>query len=244
MSTRFIVITLGLVCVLLFTSACEPTMSDYAQGLDKNGAGDQQTYEEGDTTTIQNPDSPAGETVEKAAGSGDAVSGEEGLAGSADGEVDKAEFGPDSMIEYDTAAWSRFEDKNFKFAVLYDPRLTAKMLDDAARSKLSPSPLAAYEFRDAASELGDLEMPIFTVRIFANPTQQTVDAWVISLKLSSDAWLVEPYKSDSLTGVKVMSTSYIAPGWSVFINHGKYIVQLTPVGGEGEAMLGTFELMK
>jgi len=244
MSIRYIIITLGLVGVLLFASACVPSLSEYAQDPDKNGTGDQTYPEDGVISDQDGVVSSDGANGQNIVSSADAASSEPGSSDSAVGEADQTELGLDGIVDYDTAAWSRFEDKNYKFAVLYDPRLTAKMLDKDALSKLIPSPQAAFEFRDTASELGDLEMPVFTVRFFENPTNQTVDAWVNGLKLSSDSWLVEAYKSDTLTGVKVMSTSYIAAGWAVFTNHGKYIVQLTPLGIEGEAMLGTFELMK
>jgi len=144
----------------------------------------------------------------------------------------------------DPAIWPIYVDDVYHFRIAYPPYYATNQLNSSELAQFSPQPITAIYFQDKHNPLVDIAPPAFSIRIFENNTQQPLEAWLTQVKLFFPAagWLSEPYKGKSVTGIKLISPNFIAPGWFVYIMVGPYVFQLTPLGTQAELMLDTFSI--
>ena len=109
---------------------------------------------------------------------------------------------------------------------------------------MDPSPRAAWHFRDTRGELAGLAPPAFAIHIFEKEPAQPLESWLEAngLLRREAGWFTEPYQGRHIAGLKVISPTFMAPGWSVYVTGDGRVFQLTPLGEEGERMLETFEI--
>jgi hypothetical protein len=152
----------------------------------------------------------------------------------------------DEPEEIDSTAWQVYTDDVFHFSISYPSYYSIKHLEDAQLTELSPSPLAAIHFSSEHGELADIAPPEFSIRVFDNRTEQSVEDWLITTGLLKPeaAWFTEPYQGVYESGVKVISARFMAPGWFVYVADNTHIFQLTPLGTEAELMLDTFAIQR
>ncbi|MFZ4658288.1 MAG: hypothetical protein ACOYNY_14830 [Caldilineaceae bacterium] len=148
--------------------------------------------------------------------------------------------------QVDMTAWLRYENDAYHFTIAYPPFYTVKQLPATDLMQFTPPPISAIYFQDQHHPLVDIAPPALSIRIFANQNAQTLAAWIteMGLFLPEAGWRLEPYVGKYMTGIKVISSDYMAPGWFVYVAQDDWIFQLTPLGVEAEVMLDTFALAK
>lgn len=153
---------------------------------------------------------------------------------------------PDMLDEIDPTSWQEFTDDIFHFSTVFPPYFTIKILEDAELAQLSPEPLAAIYFQDQRKELVELAPPDFSIRIFDNKEGVPTGDWLETVGLINReaGWVTQLYQGKDVSGVKVISPDFMAPGWFVYVNNGNQIFQLTPLGVEAELMLEMFKFTK
>ncbi|HEX6290656.1 MAG TPA: hypothetical protein VFZ66_15815 [Herpetosiphonaceae bacterium] len=148
------------------------------------------------------------------------------------------------MEHPDPRTWQAYVDRTYHFRIAYPPYITIKHVSDAERAQLTPVPLAATYFQDGRNELAALAPPLFSIRIFANESQQPVADWLVASGLLNReaGWIAEPFTGANVSGVKVVSPTLMAPGWFLYVRHKGFVFQLTPLGEDADRMLSTFAL--
>ncbi len=149
----------------------------------------------------------------------------------------------DIMTPPDTSAWPIYTDTTYGFSMSHPPAFTVK--STAGDVLFGTTTVATVNFVDTQNELADIAPPPFAVRIFAAQPGQALDAWLEANGVIGDEANAEAqaFRSEQIEGVRVNSRNFMAPGWSVFVQHGSYIFQLVPLGAEGEAMLQSFAFL-
>lgn len=152
----------------------------------------------------------------------------------------------DDEVDLDTGGWQMHVNETYRFSFLYPPYHTLATLQGTELAQLFPIPLFGLHVRETRGALADISPPHFAIHVFENETQLSIERWLsTSGPLSQEGeWITETYIGESIQGVKVISTNYMAPGWSVYTANGPYIFQLTPLGEQGELMLSTFKWMQ
>ena len=150
------------------------------------------------------------------------------------------------LEKVDRATWLTYMDNVYHFTIAYSPSYTVKQLKADELVQLSPEPIAAIYFQDQYNPLANIAPPAFSIRVFESKTQQPLVAWLKQVGLFHPAagWLSEPYQGKYVTGLKIISSDYMAPGWFVYVMRGDQIFQLTPLGTEAELMLDTFSIVR
>jgi hypothetical protein len=115
----------------------------------------------------------------------------------------------------------------------------------AELAKLQPAPVAAVNFQDSRNASIPNAPAAFSIRVFQNAKQQALEDWLVATGLlkREAGESTQPFRGKSVTGIKVMRSTFMAPGWSVYVAHRNYVFQLTPLGPEAEQMLDTFKFM-
>ena len=153
---------------------------------------------------------------------------------------ENVEMGPETSL--DTTTWQTYTNDTYNVEVIYPKYFAIK---STTPEDLDPLPLATINFVDTRSDLVDIAPPAFSVRIYANPKQQALRAWLKANGYSNETkWIFETYDGKNFTGIKILSTQYMSPGEFVFVSHADWIFQLTPLGEEGNIMLGAFSFSK
>ncbi len=152
---------------------------------------------------------------------------------------------PELVQPLDPSKMQTYTDNSSRFTIAYPSNLTPKPLAAAELAKLQPTPVAAVDFTDSRNASIASAPPAFSIRVFQNANQQALENWLTAAGLLKPeaGGSTEPFRGKSVTGIKVMTSNFIAPGWSVYVAHRNYVLQLTPLGLEAEQMLDTFKFM-
>jgi hypothetical protein len=140
--------------------------------------------------------------------------------------------------------WQTYSNPTYRFAITYPTYLVPVEASASDRAGLCPTPLASIAFQDQRLDLPALGPPAFSIRVFDNSARQNVRDWLVSQGLfePTAGWTIEPFQGSHVTGYKVVSPTFMAPGWFVYIAQQDRILQLTPLGSDAELMLDSFNL--
>lgn len=141
--------------------------------------------------------------------------------------------------------WQLHTDPRYRYSISYDPRLSVRQLNASELAALDPVPLGAINFEQGSSSVPGIAPLVISVKIFQNSKNEPLDEWLRTTGLLQDqgSQVIEQYRGRFVTGIKVISLNFMAPGWSVLIARSDLVFQLTPIGEEGEAMLDTFRFL-
>ncbi len=141
--------------------------------------------------------------------------------------------------------WLNYADKTYGFQIKYPSYFTGEVGDTAMAASPENRPLAVFYFQDSRSEVSTLAPPVLRLQIYEKPAEQTLENWLVERKfLKAEAGeFSEPFTIAGRAGIKVTTTTFMAPGWSVYVMGDRYVYQLVPLGAEGETMLQTFILI-
>lgn len=143
----------------------------------------------------------------------------------------------------DPAAWLRYNRPDYGLSVLYPP-YTPPSSGENAVSAPGPAPLDVVRFIDTRSETPGFGAPLFVIRVFADDAAASLEAWLDAAKVVGPAagTTAAPFDNGRLTGVKVTRNDMMLPAWSVYLWRKPYVIQLTPLGAEGDTMLANLTL--
>ncbi|MBC7236915.1 MAG: hypothetical protein H5T69_13830 [Chloroflexi bacterium] len=142
----------------------------------------------------------------------------------------------------DTATWLTYTNREYRFRLSYPPHLVIETLDERMLATLDPSPVAGVDFRDPRGDVAAIAPPAFSVRVFENGERLSLEEWLRAHQLfrPQAGWVSEPVTLAHVSGLKIVSSTLMAPGWWIYVARGEHIFQLTPLGQEAERMLDTF----
>ena len=243
-----------LIVYALLTVRCAPTERALAQLPGQKGNEGHVTEPTEQTASISNPEvQQAPETPASSAPAPEPPSSGPGqVPGDKAANVETEEGAQPVPIEQETidpATWPTYKDDVLHFSISYPPDYIVKHLDNAELAELTPAPLAAVYFYSRQTVQGDvaeIAPPEFAIRVYENGGERSIESWLATTGLASRkaGWLMEAYKGKHVSGVKASSPNFMAPGWSVYVDEGTRIFQITPLGLEAEAMLETFRLVR
>ena len=143
----------------------------------------------------------------------------------------------------DAGDWQTYTDSRAHFSISYPPYLVARPLTAAELARLEPAPVAATFFEDQRNHSAALAPPALSIRVFQNSQQLALADWLVAVGLfKPDAdWTTEPYQGQFVAGLKVMTPTFMSPGWFVYVARRNEVWQLTPLGSAAEQMLNTFK---
>jgi hypothetical protein len=222
---------------------CNTLVAGYAQGAEGENRSLSQATEE--TVSIQNPDNPPtsiGAVPESPPVN--STPGQPGFSPSNPGQSGE----PPALPPSSTTApedWVVYTDASYPFTLSYPSASPVRQLSQEDLNRFTPVPLYALDFIDpalAGSDLAHMSPPLFSVRIYANPSHLPLEAWLAASgpPVSGN---MEPYQGKHIKGIKVVSSTFIAPGMWIYVAHQGAIYQLTPLGQDGEQMLDTFAFL-
>lgn len=220
------------VCLLVTSFllvACTPTAGQ--SGTSASGGGQQAPDEAFDPQEEPLPaDDTAGQTSPQ-------LPDEENLPAEADVLPEEDATGP-----IDTSGWEKYENREFGFAIAHPADFVVDEVSQPEAQLLPP--VAEFLFQPPESAQADIAIPDLSIRLFQNPDQNSLEAWVQTndIALTEDGWHMERYDTaGGISGIIVYTEQLIAPGWYVYLANGRNVYQLTPYGKEAEKMLETFQ---
>ena len=139
--------------------------------------------------------------------------------------------------------WQVYTDSKYQYSIRYPSRYEVKLLGSNELGKLRVPAIAGVDFNDPTVTLAGMVFSGFTIRVYQFDANSTVEKWLEAHGLyQTDAgWTIEPYQGKHFSGYQVNSAQYISPGMFIYTVKAGYIFQLTPVSGEANTMLTTFE---
>jgi len=138
-----------------------------------------------------------------------------------------------------------YKDVIYKFSVAYPSEFKFGIQPAEKLASLNPKPIVSFIFINpgaASSDIAELEPADLEVRIYDSAGETSLDRWLTSVGLTSGS-NSQPFQTANVSGIKLCSSTMIAPGCSFFVISNIGIYQLRPTSLEGEDMLKSFMLV-
>lgn len=144
--------------------------------------------------------------------------------------------------EMPAADWLTYFDESYGFQIQYPALFRVDRLGPEAFPREKTPALAGVRFVNPQDPAGELAVALLQIAVFDNQPQLSLDEWLAANKITGGETgpVVEPFNNGQVSGLRIVSRSFKAPGVSVYVAQGNFIFRLTPMGAEGEAMLLTF----
>jgi hypothetical protein len=136
--------------------------------------------------------------------------------------------------------WEVYRNDTYGYEIRYPANYV--ILPEAAGDQ-EPQPLHLVHFQDrqlAEGETAAMEPPKFSIELFDNSSQLTVEEWLRMHDLLEGVELA-PYSLAGVQGVRASSMFMMAPNEWIYLPQGDYLLRLTPLGALAEQMLTTFK---
>lgn len=112
---------------------------------------------------------------------------------------------------------------------------------------LDPKPVAAIAIMNptlAASDVAELELPDFEIRIHPAEGAGSLQDWLTAHGFSNEGYLpAQPFQAANIAGLEVCVTTMLVPGCTYFVLGGEWVYQMAPASAEGEAIMHSFALV-
>ncbi|MGC1377188.1 MAG: hypothetical protein WA821_13235 [Anaerolineales bacterium] len=138
-----------------------------------------------------------------------------------------------------------YKDVMYKFSVAYPSEFKFGIQPAEKLAGLNPKPIVSFIFINpgaASSDIAELEPADLEVRIYDAAGETSLDRWLTSVGLTSGS-NSQPFQTANVSGIKLCSSTMIAPGCSFFVISNIGIYQLRPTSLEGEDMIKSFMLV-
>lgn len=158
--------------------------------------------------------------------------------------------GPEPAVreEVPVSQWELYRNDTYGYEIRYPPHYIILpdyiLLEAGAKGgEREPQPLHQVWFQDkgvAESEIAAMEPPKFSIEVFDNKSQLSVEEWLSKHGLH-EGLQVEAYTLAGVKGVRIRSMFLMGANEFVYLPKDNYVFKLTPLGQLAEQMLATFK---
>jgi hypothetical protein len=142
--------------------------------------------------------------------------------------------------------WLTFTDEAHRFSIQYPDSFVILPEIEPRSGNASPDLVARVRFQTrqlASADTADLELPQFTIEVFAFPGNVPLESFVQS-NLALKGFTIERYTYGDLTGLRATSPLMLAPNEFYFFAGPGFVYKLTPLGEYGVEMLRSFHILQ
>lgn len=147
----------------------------------------------------------------------------------------------ESSMSAAPTGWSTLTNQQYRFSIAYPDAYT--VLDEPVAPPADlPDLVFRARFQDreiAASDTADLNPPMFSIEIFANPGQLALDAWI---DRQGPRGSRRELTIGGKPGYEVTLPTQLAPNQFLYVAHDAHVFRLIPLGPFSADMLRSFTL--
>jgi len=136
--------------------------------------------------------------------------------------------------------WITYTDQQLGFSIGY-PKIYVILDEIEKLTNVSPDLVGRVRFMDADLAKGptaNLEIPAFSIEIYANQSVIPLDSWISS---NTPSGSLEAIEVDGVQCTQVSLMTLQAPNQFVFCSRNNYVYKFTPAGQYSQEMLDSFK---
>lgn len=140
--------------------------------------------------------------------------------------------------------WNLFADATLHLQLAYPPDYTL-WTTDISNEPVELKALLRFAPKDIDLNKPDLiVLPSMTVRVYDNPHDLNLHQWIAQsgLHQPNNEWISEPYQLNTMMGLRLSATTFIAPGEYIYLQAHGTIYQFIPADSVGQRMLTSIML--
>ena len=139
-----------------------------------------------------------------------------------------------------------YTDPTYQFSLTHPSDFVMKTLSPDQIAALKPQPAATYVFINPVSAVSTLadEPPDLQVLVYRATGVTSLKDWLSSVSLAGAGATSTDFKTDTVSGIKVCSSTMIFPACRSYVLGKDWIFQLTSYSVDGDNMLNSFALSK
>ncbi|MEI7845615.1 MAG: hypothetical protein WCK35_07415 [Chloroflexota bacterium] len=150
------------------------------------------------------------------------------------------ESAPISSI--DTATWQIYKNDIYSFSLKYPDYYE---INNTSIDNQEPQAVVTIQFIDKNMKLKDIISPGFSIQVFSNPKNLALKSWLYENNYQDGTdWQLVNFENRQNIGIKVLSKNFMSPGEFIFLTHKEWVVELIPMGDEGNEIVNTINFDK